>query len=217
MDISFLFYSDFDKAAKGSQGREGGDLTNLSGSSQQIRLAPACLPEGCRFLSSRRHITRDIKMQNTQLFLSNSGLLDKLHWRSSLCQECKSRLGGGGGKAACASQMPKLFSVYSVLSAATQQGRHSSLLHKGLCLSSFGLVSLRAVCLLYQASAVVLVFLQFIRCGEVCIKFLFPKHSVKETLGFQSIISLGKLIVSVCHKATCKIQVGYLGAFCDKN
>lgn len=104
------------KLQKASQGREGGDLTNLSGSSQQIHLAPTSLPEGCWFLSSSRHFTRHIKMQNTQLFLSNSVLLDKLHWRSSLCQECKSRLGSRGGKAACAS----LFPMYSVLSAVMQ-------------------------------------------------------------------------------------------------
>lgn len=34
-----------------------------------------------------------------------------------------------------------------------QQGWHSSLLHKGQCLSSSGLVSLRTMCLLYKASA----------------------------------------------------------------
>lgn len=105
------------KLQKDSQGREGGDLTNHSGSSQKICLTPASLPEGCWFLSSRRHITRYIKMPNTQLFLSNSVLLDKLHWRSSLCQECKSSLGSRGGKAACASQVPELFSTYSVLFA----------------------------------------------------------------------------------------------------
>lgn len=153
---------------KDSQGREG-DFPNLSGSLQQISLAPASLPEGCWFLSSRGHISRHIKMQNTQLFLSNSVLLHRLHWRSSLCQECKSRLGSGGGKAACASQVPELFSMYSVLSAVMQQGWHSSLLHKGQCASSLGLLSWRAVCLLYQASAVLLVSsLQFIWCGQVC-------------------------------------------------
>lgn len=160
-------------------------------------------------------------MQNTQLFLSNSVLLDKLHWRSSLCQECKSRLGRGGGKAACASQMPQLFSMYSVLSAARQQGWHSSLLHKGQCLSSSGLVLLRAVCLLYQASAVgpgILLAVHLVWAGLLpgSIKFLFSKHSVKETLGVLNIISFRKLIVYVYHKATCKIQAGYFTAFCDK-
>lgn len=144
----------------------------------------ASLLEGCWFLSSRRHITRRIKMQNTQLFLSTSVLLDKLHWRSSLCQECKSRLGRGGGKAACASQMPQLFSVYSVLSAAGQQGWCSSLPHKGQCLSSSGLVSLRAVCLFYQAAAVVLVSsLQFI-CFQGAVSFYFQSTQSKKLLDF---------------------------------
>lgn len=96
------------KLETASQTREGRDLANLSGSFQQILLALASLPEGCWFLSKRRHITRHIKMQSTQLLISDAVLLDKLHWRSSLCQECKSRL---RKSSMCQSDASTLFNI----------------------------------------------------------------------------------------------------------
>lgn len=110
-----MFYWEYDKVVKRPEKQI--NSTHLSGPSQLILLALSSLPEECWFLSNRRHISSHIKMQNTQLFLSNSVLLDKWYWRSSLCQECKSRLRSGGGKAACSSQMPKPFSVCSSLPA----------------------------------------------------------------------------------------------------